>query len=119
VTPRPAAMADWTRNSGRSRRARKASTKPRIWHSSPGQVDPVPGQLHQQLGVERVVLGGLGGADGTGAGLAHAVHADHGGEEDPPGAYHAVSVFARGTRRAPKESTSNTIRALSLSRISG
>ena len=35
VTPSPAATLAWTRNNGRSRRARKASTKPVTWQSSP------------------------------------------------------------------------------------
>ncbi|TWH66391.1 hypothetical protein JD77_01343 [Micromonospora olivasterospora] len=35
VTPSPAATLAWTRNSGRSRRARKASTNPPTWQPSP------------------------------------------------------------------------------------
>ena len=56
--PRPAATLACTRNSGRSRRARKASTNPSTWQTEPEQVRAVTGQPHQQLRVEGVVHGG-------------------------------------------------------------
>jgi hypothetical protein len=50
VTPRPAATLACTRKSGRSRRARKASRKPRAWQERPMRYVRWPARRSRRLG---------------------------------------------------------------------
>src|SRR4029079_1673936 len=82
-----------------------------------GDVDAVPGELHQQLGVKR----GVRGRPGRGHGLEQvrqAVHADHGGEEEPARGHHVARIEVRSTLWVLDLSVKAIIQALNRSMIS-